>query len=226
MNMPPPELIYFKSCPFAQQVLITLLHRDIAHQRTLINPSERPDWLVRISPQGQIPVLRLDDKVALFESSAILEYLDAISGGGLISNRPMERAQSQSWIQFIGSCQTGFGQLITAANEESFQKARHSYLQKIAFLENGIDTLGPFFTGETFSLVDIALAPLLMRLHELSKLVRLHATSEFPRLQELSRLLLAQPAVQSSIADLDFPVMFRSMIHMRGADGYVDSLIR
>jgi Glutathione S-transferase, N-terminal domain len=39
-------------------------------------PDNRPDWFLAISPHKKVPVLRVDDRVSLFESNAIAEYLD------------------------------------------------------------------------------------------------------------------------------------------------------
>ena len=41
-----------------------------------IEPDNRPDWFLAISPHKKVPVLRIDDKISLFESNAIAEYLD------------------------------------------------------------------------------------------------------------------------------------------------------
>jgi hypothetical protein len=38
--------------------------------------TNKPQWFLDISPNGQVPVLMTEDKTVLFESDAIVEYLD------------------------------------------------------------------------------------------------------------------------------------------------------
>src|SRR5947209_6534933 len=45
---------------------------------------EANDPVRKQNPLGKVPVLLLDDGAALFDSPVILEYLDALAGGGRI----------------------------------------------------------------------------------------------------------------------------------------------
>src|SRR5271154_4426653 len=69
-------LVSFKTCPWVQRAAIALREKDIEFEFRHIEPDNRPDWFLAISPHKKVPVLRIDDKISLFESSAISEYLD------------------------------------------------------------------------------------------------------------------------------------------------------
>ena len=69
-------LVSFKTCPWVQRAAIVLREKNIEFEFRHIDRDNRPDWFLAISPHKKVPVLRIDDKVSLFESNAINEYLD------------------------------------------------------------------------------------------------------------------------------------------------------
>ena len=69
-------LVSFKTCPWVQRAAIVLREKKIDFEFRHIEPDNRPDWFLAISPHKKVPVLRIDDQVSLFESNAIAEYLD------------------------------------------------------------------------------------------------------------------------------------------------------
>ena len=69
-------LVSFKTCPWVQRSAIVLREKNIEFEFRHIEPDNRPDWFLAISPHKKVPVLRIDDTVSLFESNAINEYLD------------------------------------------------------------------------------------------------------------------------------------------------------
>ena len=69
-------LVSFKTCPWVQRAAIVLREKGIEFEFRHIDRDNRPDWFLAISPHKKVPVLRIDDKVSLFESNAINEYLD------------------------------------------------------------------------------------------------------------------------------------------------------
>ncbi|MBF0370619.1 MAG: glutathione S-transferase family protein [Magnetococcales bacterium] len=218
------ELVLFKACPYAQRVVITLLHHDIPHTRTHVMPAKRPEWLFDVTPSGSVPVLRVDGQTALGDSSAINEYLDEISGGGLIPKEPLARALCRSRIDLIGSVQSAFGRMTAAPEEEKYQQARIDFQKLLGFLESHIDAVGPYFSGGEMTGVDVALAPLFMRMEELLKSVHVYKPGDFPKLSALSETLLGLPVVQNSM-DGNFSEIFRNSVRARGRGGYVDSLL-
>ena len=68
-------LVSFKTCPWVQRAAIVLREKKIDFEFRHIDRDNRPDWFLAISPHKKVPVLRLDERVSLFESNAIAEYL-------------------------------------------------------------------------------------------------------------------------------------------------------
>src|SRR5258708_16813160 len=69
-------LVSFKTCPWVQRAAIVLREKKVAFALSHIDPDNRPDWFLAISPHRKVPVLRIDDRVSLLESSAIAADLD------------------------------------------------------------------------------------------------------------------------------------------------------
>ncbi|MCG8544426.1 MAG: glutathione S-transferase N-terminal domain-containing protein, partial [Alphaproteobacteria bacterium] len=57
--------------------MIVLRAKDVDFDVTYINLREKPDWFLKISPHGKVPVLSVNEQ-PLFESNAIAEYLDEV----------------------------------------------------------------------------------------------------------------------------------------------------
>lgn len=218
------ELILFKACPFAQRTVITLDYLGTAHKKTLINPMDKPSWLMQIAPLGQIPLLRVDGGTVLFDSVAICEYLNDMAGGRLLPEEPLKRASYRGLIEFAGNCQMNFGAMIAAANEEKFDQARQDFLKKLVWLEGQVDASGPLFGGGDFSLVDAAYAPLFMRMKHLQLMVPFYQPATLPRLGRWSESLLDLAVVVNSV-DGDFSKIFRMIVQSRGKGGYVDTRV-
>ena len=68
-------LVSHALCPYVQRIAIALAEKDVPHDRITVDLSNKPDWFLTISPLGRTPVLKVGE-AALFESTAILEYLE------------------------------------------------------------------------------------------------------------------------------------------------------
>src|SRR6266436_223192 len=64
-------LVSFKTCPWVQRSAIVLREKNTEFELRHIEPDNRPDWFLAISPHKKVPVLSIDDKVTMFESNAI-----------------------------------------------------------------------------------------------------------------------------------------------------------
>lgn len=215
------ELIYFKACPFAQRTLIALETLGITFQKTLINPMDKPAWMADLTPMGQIPLLRVDGETVLFDSSAICEYLNDSHQGGLLPEDPLQRGRHRMMIEFAGECQKDFAGLISAAHEEAFNQARDALLKKLTWLEKQVSEKDPLFAGKNLSLMDIAYAPLFLRMKHLQEIVPFYTPSDLPRLQRWGENLLAEEAVKASIEG-KFSMIFTMVIKSRGKGGFVE----
>src|SRR5258708_39643069 len=93
--------VSFKACPWVQRAAIVLREKNVAFEFRHIEPDNRPDWFLAISPHKKVPVLRVDDRVSLFESNAIAEYLDETVAPRLHPEAALARAVNRAWTDYV-----------------------------------------------------------------------------------------------------------------------------
>src|SRR5262249_57239123 len=64
--------------PFVRRVAVTLHCYDLPFERRVLSVFTDFDAMLTINPLGKVPVLQLDDGERLFDSRAILDYLDSL----------------------------------------------------------------------------------------------------------------------------------------------------
>lgn len=198
MTAPRLELVSFKTCPFVQRAAIVLHEKAMPFEITYIDRTNRPDWFLKISPLGKVPLLKVDDSI-LFESAVIAEYLDEVYPPRLLHpTNALRRAHNRAWIEFSSTLLSSQFQMLMSADRVSFDTAAARFGELLDRLEAELGP-GPFFNGAGFALVDCAFAPLFMRMTIMEPYLKHGALARRPRIQAWSKTLLARPAVQRSV---------------------------
>src|SRR6266704_678561 len=157
----PLKLISHKLCPYVQRAVIALTEKGVAFERVDIDLANKPDWFLKISPLGKVPVLSVSSdgsEVALFESNVICEYIEDSQGGiKLHPQDPLERAQHRAWMEFGSAILSELWGLETTGDPAIFETKRKAVAAKFAQVEKTLGA-GPFFAGKDFSLVDAVFA--------------------------------------------------------------------
>ena len=157
MSYPELHLISHKLCPYVQRARIVLAEKNIPHAIEFIDLSDKPDWFLKISPLGKVPVLCVDGR-PLFESAVIAEYLDEISPGSMHPDDAFDKAYNRSWIEFASAILALIATFYRAADARRFANATKSLREQFVRL-NGELGAGPWFNGAGFSIVDAAFGP-------------------------------------------------------------------
>ena len=63
-------LISHHLCPFVQRAAIALLENDVVHERKNIDLGNKPDWFLKLSPLGKVPLLVVDDETVLCSATS------------------------------------------------------------------------------------------------------------------------------------------------------------
>ncbi len=163
-----PRLISFKLCPFVQRVAIALECKQVGYDIDYVDLADPPQWFLALSPLRKVPLLQLGDEV-LFESAAIVEYVDEAYPPRLHPDDLVLRAHNRAWIEFGNQCMWDVLQLTTKESEREFEEVVDGLMRSFDVLEPAIGA-GPFFNGEAFALVDASYASFLQRLHFLDRL--------------------------------------------------------
>src|SRR6201985_3860674 len=177
-------LVSFKTCPWVQRSAIALREKGTPFEFRHIEPDNRPDWFLAISPHKKVPVLRIDDSVSLFESSAINEYLDETIAPRLHPEDPAVRAINRAWTDYVPTFSSSVTGCAYSATEADYQKAIAKIPEAFDRLEKALEKQGsgPFFNGAKYSLVDAAYAPFLQRYVFLDRVKRLSHIEKVARL--------------------------------------------
>lgn len=214
-----PILVSHKLCPFVQRAVITLLHKNVDYTIEYIDLAKKPDWFVNISPLSKVPLLRVGDEV-LFESAVINEYLDEVYGEPMLPSDPLTKAQHRAWIEFSTSLNNAQHQLTQARREQTFRQIQADLAKKLAHLEQQVDDKG-FFAGDSFSLVDAAFAPFLMRSQILADETGEDSLEDFKKLLKWRENILTLDEVKQSVVE-DFEELYNEAFYER--DGYLVDL--
>lgn len=198
MNAPVrPELISVKLCPFVHRTMIMLREKGVEHDTVYIDLADKPDWFLRISPFGKVPVLRIGDEV-LFESAIINEYLDEVYPPPLHPADPLQRAHDRAWIEYGSELLVLRYSAFNAMDQAEFER-------RYAALQQGLDRVeaqlrrGVSLDGGRFTLLDAAYAPLLIRLAVADETFGLGLLENRARLQVWYRRLADYPAVRDAM---------------------------
>jgi glutathione S-transferase len=199
-----------------QRSAIVLREKNTEFELRHIEPDNRPNWFLAISPHKKVPVLRIDDSVSLFESNAINEYLDETIAPRLHPAEPVERAVNRAWTDYVPTFASTVTATAYADTEAEYNKAAEQIPVPFERLEKALEKQGggPFFNGAGYSLVDAAYAPFLQRYVFLDRVKRLGHIENFPRLKAWCEALLKRDSTHS-FPPAEFEAMYRDNLKRR-----------
>jgi glutathione S-transferase len=152
----------------------------------------------RISPNGYVPVLELDDGRRLLEGPAIVQYIaDLRPEAGLApANGTFERYQLQSWLGFINSeIHKGFNPLFRPDTPEDYKPvARRALSDRLAFVAGHLAD-HDYLMGDRFTVADAYLFTVLGwgGFAEID-------LGQWPSLVAFRERVASRPAVQAALA--------------------------
>lgn len=146
-------------CPYAQRTRITLLEKKLSFDFEEIDLANKPDWFLKASPSGKVPVLVHRDH-SLHESAIINEHIDEVWPlPALMPDDPGLRAQARIWIQRFSVFATTQFYIGIRTEENQLSELRQKLKGELRSIEEGFRIFsgdGPFWFGMNASLVDIS----------------------------------------------------------------------
>ena len=155
---------YGSGSPFAWKVWLVLEHKAIAYEFRLLSfdggDTKTPEFLA-VNPRGRVPAI-LDDGFALWESSAITEYLEErFPQNPLLPKDVKARATARRIAAeadaYLGPCVGRLAELAlyaeTPASPAEIEEAKAKVQEELARFEG--EMTGRFFLG-SLSLADFA----------------------------------------------------------------------
>jgi glutathione S-transferase len=208
------KLISHKLCPYVQRAVIALNEKGVPFERVDIDLANKPDWFLKLSPLGKVPVLLVTtDKgeVALFESNVICEYIEETQGGGKLHPADaLERAEHRAWMEFGSATLGDLWGLETTTDPATFEGKRQALVTKFARVEGALSA-GPFFAGDAFSLVDAAFAPVFRYFDVFDELTELGIFRDLPKVRAWRAELAKRRSVRAAVG-ADYPQLLRAFL--------------
>jgi glutathione S-transferase len=193
----PLTLVSFDLCPYVQRAAIVLAEKGVPFERIDVDLSDKPGWFKAISPLGKVPLLRIGDEV-LFESAAIVEYLEETQGPPLHPSEPVARARHRGWMEFGSSILADIWTLETTGDRQAFDGKVRTLKDKFARVEAELG-LGPYFAGGRFCIVDAVFAPAFRYFDVFDGLADLGVFSDAPKVRAWRQTLGGRPSVAAAV---------------------------
>lgn len=200
------KIISYKICPFVQRVTAMLEAKQMPYKIDYISLKDKPDWFLDVSPNGQVPVLITENGTALFESDAIVEYIDEIAPPMHPGLSPEQKAIERAW-----SYQAAKNYLVQCSTMRSHDKATlEERAEKLSSLfgkaEQQLSDEG-FFSGAQIGNVDMAWLPLLHRANIIERHAGYDFLKGFPTVKAWQKRLLETGLAKKSVSE-DFEKLF------------------
>ncbi len=89
------QILYSPASPYSAKVRMAAAHAGIPFESVVVTTSAEPDNLVSANPLGKIPTLLTDDGKPVFDSRAIMQYLNRVSGNKLFPRNAEKRTDAE-----------------------------------------------------------------------------------------------------------------------------------
>ena len=156
------------TCPFSQRCRLVLFEKGMDFEIRDIDLFNKPEDISTMNPYGQVPVL-LERDLVLYESNIINEYIDErFPHPQLMPPDPLMRARAR--LMLFNLERELFVHVNTMENDRSKSADKNQEKARVE-IRDRLTELVPLFNsnkyilGEEFSMLDVALAPLLWRLN-------------------------------------------------------------
>ncbi len=151
------------TCPFSQRCRIVLYEKGMDFQIIDIDQFNMPEDIAVMNPYNRVPIL-VERDLVLYESNIINEYIDErFPHPQLMPADPVMRARARLFLFRFEAELFSQVSILEAGNAKLADKARTSIRDSLVQIAP-VFVKQKFMLGEEFSMLDVAIAPLLWRL--------------------------------------------------------------
>jgi glutathione S-transferase len=198
------ELVSHTLCPYVHRAAAMMHEKGVPFERRYIDLKAKPDWFLAISPRGKVPVLLVDGQ-PLFESQAIIEFIDETHPPSLLGSDPFERARQRAWVELANDLSNAQYRLFIAPSPEEQAAAGESLVAITRRYEEAL--VAGVIAPEGFGLAHLALASSALRFAAVEKELGVRVLSGEPRFEALVRRLAERPSIADTVPD-DYAGLF------------------
>jgi len=151
------------TCPFSQRCRIVLYEKGMDFQIIDVDLHNKPEDLAVMNPYNQVPVL-VERDLILHEANIINEYIDErFPHPQLMPADPVMRGRARLFLHRFEQELFSHVAAIEHGSQKAADKARAAVRDNLAQLAP-LFVKQKFMLGEEFSMLDVAIAPMLWRL--------------------------------------------------------------
>jgi len=180
------------TCPFSQRCRFVLFEKGMDFEIRDIDLFNKPEDINVMNPYGQVPIL-VERDLVLYESNIINEYIDErFPHPQLMPPDPVMRARTRLFLYNFEKelfVHVGVLENRSTHDEASLTLARNTIRDRLSQLAPML-LKNKYMLGEEFSMLDVAMAPLLWRLE--------HYGIELPKtaapVQKYAERIFSRPA--------------------------------
>ena len=172
---------------------LVLAEKGLEPRVERVDPATLPASLLELSPSGELPVL-VDRGLALYGLQVIVDYIDErYPHPPFLPMDPVSRARTRLAAHRIE--RDWYTLLPRASEAEAVRRERGGRLGAALAEADEVFGVMPYFLGESYSVLDTMLAPLLWRLPHYGIVLPETATS----VADYARRMFARPAFRASL---------------------------
>ncbi len=151
------------TCPFSQRCRIVLYEKGMDFQIVDVDLYNKPEDIAVMNPYNRVPIL-VERDLQLYESNIINEYIDErFPHPQLMPADPVMRARARLFLYRFEMELFSQIDLLEGSSAKNAEKGRNVIRESLVQMAP-VFAKQKFMLGEEFSMLDVAIAPLLWRL--------------------------------------------------------------
>ncbi|HHT7560582.1 MULTISPECIES: glutathione S-transferase family protein [Enterobacterales] len=152
----------------------------------------------------------------IFESMVICEYLNETQDGySMYADDALVRARQRAWIEFSTSMLGNAWQFLNATDQVIADSKRAVFREQLERIESEL-SLGPYFSGVEFSMVDAVYAPVFRYFSIIDASVSEAIFEGLPRALAWKAALAKRESVQAAVSS-DYAELFQNHLRQHSA---------
>ncbi|KAH0722023.1 hypothetical protein KY289_005067 [Solanum tuberosum] len=196
-------LLDFWPSMFGMRVRVALAEKVIKYEYKEEDLfSSKSPLLLKMNPiHKKIPVLIHNGK-PVCESFVVVEYIDEVwkDKAPLLPSDPYERSQARFWASYTDKLYD-FGRRIWTVKREELAEGKKDLIDPLKLLEEAALGDKPYFGGESFGFVDIALIGFYSWFYTYETICNFSIEAECPKIAAWGKRCMKRESVSKSLAD-------------------------
>ncbi|KAL0311391.1 UNVERIFIED_CONTAM: putative glutathione S-transferase parC [Sesamum angustifolium] len=187
---------------FGMRARVALAEKGVEYEYREENLGNKSPLLLQMNPvHKKIPVLIHNGK-PVCESLIIVQYIDEVwkDRSPLLPSDPYKRAQARFWADFIDKKIYDAGRKLWTTKGEELESGKKDFIEILKVLEGELGDK-PYFGGENFGFVDVALIPFYSWFYTYETRANLNIEEHCPKLIAWAKRCMEREAVSKSLAD-------------------------